>query len=80
MYERHNIKIATFGANLNTSMEFKGTPFVGRWRGLRELIYVRVGMAGNQVLEWSDLDSEIKTAGLKDVNGVFFKSLNTVVR
>lgn len=24
------------------------------------------GMAGNQVLEWSDLDSEIKTAGLKD--------------
>jgi len=27
------------------------------------------GMAGNQVLEWSDLDSEIKTAGLKDVSG-----------
>ncbi|KAI0058356.1 hypothetical protein BV25DRAFT_1919409 [Artomyces pyxidatus] len=24
------------------------------------------GMAGNQVLEWADLDSEIKTAGLKD--------------
>ncbi|TFY77280.1 hypothetical protein EWM64_g6733 [Hericium alpestre] len=24
------------------------------------------GMAGNQVLEWSDLDTEIKTAGLKD--------------
>ncbi|KAI0058369.1 hypothetical protein BV25DRAFT_1287154 [Artomyces pyxidatus] len=24
------------------------------------------GMAGNQVLEWTDLDSEIKTAGLKD--------------
>ena len=26
-------------------------------------------MAGNQVLEWTDLDSEIKTAGLKDVRG-----------
>ncbi|KAI0299441.1 hypothetical protein B0F90DRAFT_1810686 [Multifurca ochricompacta] len=24
------------------------------------------GMAGNQVLEWTDLDTEIKTAGLKD--------------
>lgn len=24
------------------------------------------GMAGNQVLDWSLLDSEIKTAGLKD--------------
>ncbi|THH12597.1 hypothetical protein EW146_g7542 [Bondarzewia mesenterica] len=24
------------------------------------------GMAGNQVLEWTDLDSEIKTAGVKD--------------
>lgn len=24
-------------------------------------------MAGNQVLEWTDLDSEIKTAGLKNV-------------
>ncbi|KAF9256020.1 hypothetical protein L218DRAFT_882730 [Marasmius fiardii PR-910] len=24
------------------------------------------GMAGNQVLEWADLDSEIKTAGVKD--------------
>jgi hypothetical protein len=24
------------------------------------------GMAGNQVLEWADLDTEIKTAGLKD--------------
>ena len=24
-------------------------------------------MAGNQVLEWADLDSEVKTANLKDV-------------
>lgn len=26
-----------------------------------------LGMAGNQVLEWADIDSEIKTANLKDV-------------
>lgn len=26
------------------------------------------GMAGNQVLEWADLDNEIKTANLKDVS------------
>lgn len=25
-------------------------------------------MAGNQVLEWTDIDTEIKTAGLKDVS------------
>ena len=25
-------------------------------------------MAGNQVLEWFDIDSEIKTADLKDVS------------
>ena len=31
------------------------------------LIFAFVGMAGNVVLEWSDLDTEIKTAGLKDV-------------
>lgn len=27
------------------------------------------GMAGNQVLEWTDLDDEIKTAGVKGVSG-----------
>ena len=26
------------------------------------------GMAGNQVLEWVDLDDEIKTAGVKSVS------------
>lgn len=26
------------------------------------------GMAGNQVLEWADLDTEIKTAGVKNVS------------
>jgi hypothetical protein len=31
------------------------------------LTFVFVGMAGSEVLEWADLDTEIKTAGLKDV-------------
>lgn len=26
------------------------------------------GMGGHQVMEWSELDTEIKTAGLKDVS------------
>jgi hypothetical protein len=30
------------------------------------------GMAGNQVLEWADLDTEIKTAGLKNVSNLIF--------
>jgi hypothetical protein len=34
-----------------------------------KLVSVLAGSAGNQVLEWSELDSEIKTAGLKDVSG-----------
>jgi hypothetical protein len=28
-------------------------------------------MAGNQVLEWTDFDTAIKTAGLKNVRGSF---------
>jgi hypothetical protein len=28
------------------------------------------GMSGNQVLEWADLDSEIKTADLKNVREI----------
>ena len=75
MYELHGTKIATFGGNLNNSMEYKGSPFAGIWWGLSEFIFVLAGMAGNQVLEWSDLDSEIKTAGLKDVSGVTYLSM-----
>jgi hypothetical protein len=74
MFERHGTKIVTFGGHLNDSMQFKGTPFSGIWRGLWEFIFVLAGMAGNQVLEWSELDSEIKTAGLKDVSGISFLS------
>ena len=47
MYERLNVKVATFGGRPGQQIEFKGT-------------------AGNQVLTWPMLDSEIKTAGLKD--------------
>jgi hypothetical protein len=74
MYEHHGTKMVTFGGHLNQPMEFKGTSFAGIWQRSWELIFVLAGMAGNQVLEWSDLDSEIKTAGLKDVSGVSYLS------
>ena len=32
-----------------------------------ECLYAPTGMAGAQVLDWVHLDSEIKTAGLKNV-------------
>lgn len=34
-------------------------------------------MAGNQVLEWFDIDSEIKTANLKDVRFNILYNLQT---
>jgi hypothetical protein len=34
------------------------------------------GMAGNQVLEWFDLDSEVKTAGLKNVSSVWSSTIS----
>ena len=74
MFERHGTKIVTFGAHLGQPMQFKGTPFARKWRGLWELIFVFAGLAGNQVLEWHRLDSEIKTAGLKHVSGVSYLS------
>lgn len=36
--------------------------FSGTWS-----LYIPSGMAGNQVLEWADFDTEIKTAGVKNV-------------
>ena len=36
------------------------------------------GMAGNQVLEWSDLDTEIKTANQKNVSPVFVNAAGSV--
>jgi hypothetical protein len=34
------------------------------------LTFAFAGAAGNQVVEWTDLDTEIKTAGLKQVREV----------
>lgn len=68
MFERHDIKIATFGGYLDRSMEFKGTSFAATWWGSLTLMSVFTGTAGNQVLDWPDLDSDIKTAGLKNVS------------
>ena len=42
---------------------------------------LNLGMAGNQVLEWTDLDDEIKTAGVKDVSPYLSpRELNLTVR
>lgn len=48
LHEKHNVKMAVFGAKPGEQVEFKG-------------------MAGNQVLEWSDVDTEIKSVQLKNV-------------
>ncbi|KAH9030512.1 hypothetical protein EDB85DRAFT_1866414 [Lactarius pseudohatsudake] len=57
MFERHQTKIAVFGGNPSQSIQYKGTV---------KLTFAFAAMAGNQVLEWFDLDTEIKTAGLKN--------------
>jgi hypothetical protein len=36
------------------------------------------GVAGNQVAEWKELDSEIKTAGLKDVSGGVYSQMGSL--
>lgn len=66
MNERHNTTIAIFGGNPNQSIEFKGMHFIPAALLIRSDNSL-IGMAGNQVLEWVDIDSEIKTANLKDV-------------
>ncbi len=70
MNERHNTSTADFGGLPGAQFEFKGTHCVSIGIGMSVPLiteYVRIGMAGNQVLEWFDIDSEIKTANLKDV-------------
>lgn len=37
-------------------------------------------MSGNQVLEWFDLDSEIKTGGVKDVCAKFSAMIVRVIQ
>lgn len=41
--------------------------------GLPHTVLQILGMAGNQVLEWADLDSEIKTAGVKNVSAYYHR-------
>jgi hypothetical protein len=69
MFERYGTKIAVFGGNLSQSIQCKGTSL----STIREewmLTFAFPGSAGNQVLAWTNLDSEIKTAGLADVREV----------
>ncbi|KAK7050013.1 hypothetical protein VNI00_005444 [Paramarasmius palmivorus] len=66
MNERLQTKIGIFGGRPGQEIEFKGM-VVNALLCITDLtVSLRLGMAGNQVLEWADLDSEIKTAGLKD--------------
>ncbi|KAJ8083189.1 hypothetical protein PM082_009058 [Marasmius tenuissimus] len=53
---------AMFSTLMNERLETKIAVFGGRPGQSIEF----KGMAGNQVLEWADLDTEIKTAGLKN--------------
>ena len=80
MFERHQTKIAIFGGKPGEKIEFKGNYL----SSVRNTIYgysqtvSTLGMAGNQVLEWADLDSEIKTAEVKNVSSFtpIFRVLN----
>lgn len=78
MRERHNTTIAVFGGRPGQGIEFKSNVHVT----LSILIDENTtsGMAGNQVLEWTDLDSEIKTAGLKKVRVTLMTSVNSAQR
>ncbi len=69
MYERHNTTIVVFGGNQSRGIEYKGTSLShDRTGGDCSCAYCDIsGMAGGQVLEWADLNSEIKIAGVKDV-------------
>lgn len=76
MNERHKTKIAVFGGKPGERMEFKGAHKHGhRLIGSLFLTSDTIGMSGNQVLEWADLDTEIKTAGVKGVS-VWFCDLS----
>jgi len=69
MNERHNVTTVVFGGRPGQSIQFKGAP--SRQLSsylLRSSEKLPIGMAGYQVLEWSDLDTEIKTAGVKSVS------------
>ena len=73
MFERHQTKIVTFGGHPDQPMEYKGTRPL-RSSEVCERSWFLTGVAGAQVLDWVSLDSEIKTAGLKDVGACSFFS------
>lgn len=76
MYEHYQTKMVIFGGNQSQPIEYKGTSpacDVGV-RGMLILTALFAGMAGMQVLEWVDFDSQIKTAGLKNVSESYFFS------
>jgi len=70
MFERYQTKIAVFGGNPSQPIQFMGTSPSTILQGEWMLTLAFAGTAGNQVIEWADLDTEIKTAGLKDVREV----------
>lgn len=55
---------AMFSTLMNERHNIKIAVFGGKPGEIMEF----KGMAGNQVLEWADLDTEIKSVGLKDVS------------
>ena len=69
MVERLGTTVAVFGGKPGENVEYKGMrTSIGLPINCRCAAFI--GMAGNQVLEWADLDTEIKTANLKNVSGV----------
>jgi hypothetical protein len=70
MFELHGTKIAVFGGNPSQPIQYKGTSLSTSLQGEWAFTFDFAGVAASQVLEWVDLDTEIKTAGLKDVREV----------
>ena len=76
MYEHYQTKMVVFGGNQSRPIEYKGALPSCDIGGRRMLVLTGLfaGMAGMQVLEWVDFDSQIKTAGLKNVKETYFLS------
>lgn len=70
MRERHNTTIAVFGGKPGENVEFKGIYTFHQMSEFTSEDLFSIGMAGNQVLVWTDIDTEIKSANLKDVRPI----------
>ncbi|KAI9463968.1 hypothetical protein BJY52DRAFT_1401032 [Lactarius psammicola] len=64
MFERHQTKIAVFGGNPSQPIQYKGMSRYYWESGCSRS--VSQVLPGARCFEWADLDTEIKTAGLKD--------------